>query len=59
MIGNQPAGSESIILVKGNTGGKSLVVGSYPKESMQTSMGEKALVKSCQIQKVQNHTIMK
>lgn len=41
MAGKQPAGSEFIILVKGSTGGKSLVLGRHPKESLQTSMKER------------------
>lgn len=37
-MGKQPVGSQFIILVKGNTGGKSLVAEVIPKEPIQTSV---------------------
>lgn len=58
-MGRRPAGSEVIILVKGNAGGKFLVVGRHPRESLQTSMKERALVEIFQIQEVQKHSVMK
>lgn len=50
-MGKQPVEGQFIILVKGNTGGKSLVAGDIPKEPMQTSKKKGPLLKAARFRK--------
>ena len=50
-------GKKFIILIKGNTGGNSLVAGISQKSPCIHSKEKESIVKNCQIQKAQNHPV--
>lgn len=51
ITGRQPAGSEFIFLVKGNTGGKILVVGRHPKNPCKHPWKKEPLLKLARFRK--------